>query len=109
MAGQIGLAPSEVDLVGALPPVGTFVTGYRVYPFVGLIHSEHAWITQEMEVAQVLELAFSDLIRGHEMKRLVRRGVPIKMPTYTVGEHFIWGATARILHDLLRRLAPLAA
>ena len=26
-----------MELVGALPPVGTFVTGYRVYPFVGTI------------------------------------------------------------------------
>ena len=29
--------PDVVELVGALPPVGTFVTGYRVYPFVGTI------------------------------------------------------------------------
>ena len=105
---EIGLAPDAVELVGALPPVGTFVTGYRVHPFVGVIDAGHAWVPQEMEVAQVLELALSDLVRSHEMKRLVRRGVPIKMPTYTVGEHFIWGATARILHELLRRLAPLA-
>ena len=32
---EIGLDPGVVELVGALPPVGTFVTGYRVYPFVG--------------------------------------------------------------------------
>ncbi len=34
---EIGLDPGEVELVGALPPVGTFVTGYKVHPFVGLI------------------------------------------------------------------------
>jgi len=38
------------------------------------------------------------------MRRLVRRGVPIRTPTYVVGEHLIWGATARILGDLLARL-----
>ena len=36
---EIGLDPSGVELVGALPPVGTFVTGYRIFPFVGLIES----------------------------------------------------------------------
>jgi 8-oxo-dGTP pyrophosphatase MutT (NUDIX family) len=102
---EVGLAPAEVELVGALPPVGTFVTGYRVYPFVGLIEPDRVWVPQETEVAQVLELSLSDLVRGHEMKRLVRRGVPIKTPTYTVGEHLIWGATARILQELLRRLS----
>ena len=32
-------------------------------------------------------------------------GVPIRTPTFTVGEHMIWGATARILGALLERLA----
>jgi hypothetical protein len=38
------------------------------------------------------------------MRRLVRRGLPIRTPTYEVGEHLIWGATARILAELLERL-----
>jgi 8-oxo-dGTP pyrophosphatase MutT (NUDIX family) len=104
---EIGLPASEVELVGALPPVGTFVTGYRIYPFVGLIRSGHEWRPQETEVAQVLEFSLRDLMAGHEMKRLVRKGVPIKTPTYTVGGHLVWGATGRIVQSLLERLAPL--
>jgi 8-oxo-dGTP pyrophosphatase MutT (NUDIX family) len=104
---EIGLAPEDVRLLGALPPVGTFVTGFRVFPFVGMIEPGHTWAPQESEVAEVLELSLPDLVRGHEMKRLPRKGVPIKMPTYTVGDHFVWGATARILESLLERLRPL--
>ena len=104
---EIGLPPSEVELVGALPPVGTFVTGYRIYPFVGRIRSGHDWKPQETEVAQILEFSLPDLAAGHEMKRLVRKGVPIKTPTYTVDGHMVWGATARIVQSLLERLAPL--
>jgi 8-oxo-dGTP pyrophosphatase MutT (NUDIX family) len=104
---EIGLPPSDVELVGALPPVGTFVTGYRIHPFVGLIPSGHAWRPQEAEVAQVLEFSLRDLAAGHEMKRLIRRGVPIKTPTYTVDGHLIWGATARIVRSLLERLGPV--
>jgi 8-oxo-dGTP pyrophosphatase MutT (NUDIX family) len=104
---EIGLPASEVELVGALPPVGTFVTGYRIHPFVGLIRSGHTWTPQETEVAQVLEFSLRDLAAGHEMKRLVRKGVPIKTPTYTVDGHLVWGATARIVQSLLERLAPI--
>jgi hypothetical protein len=93
--------------VGALPPVGTFVTGYRVFPFVGLVSPGAAWTPQETEVALVLELSLADLVRGHEMKRLVRRGVPFRTPTYTVDGHMVWGATARMVQSLLERLAPL--
>jgi hypothetical protein len=74
---------------------------------VGLIGSGHAWRPQESEVAQVLEFSLRDLAAGHEMKRLIRKGVPIKTPTYTVDGHLVWGATARIVQSLLKRLAPL--
>ena len=104
---EIGLPPDKVELIGALPPVGTFVTGYKVFPFVGWIEDGHSWVPQETEVAQVLELSLPDLVRGYENKRLVRRGVPIKTPTYTVDGHLVWGATARMVQALLARLDPV--
>ncbi len=104
---EIGLPGDDVRLVGALPPTGTFVTGYKIHPFVGLIEQGREWKLQPSEVEVVLELALPDLMRGFAMKRLLRRGIPIKTPTYTVGNSFVWGATARIVRDLLRRLAPV--
>lgn len=104
---EIGLPEDAVDLVGALPPVGTFVTGYRVYPFVGVIEAGRAWRLQETEVERVLEFSLAQLAGGHEMKRLVRKGVPIKTPTYTVDGTLIWGATARMVQLLLGRLEPV--
>jgi 8-oxo-dGTP pyrophosphatase MutT (NUDIX family) len=104
---EIGLPPDAVELVGALPPTGTFVTSYRIFPFVGVIQPGHAWVPQPTEVEKVLELSLPDLVRGYELKRLIRRGVPIKTPTYTVGRHLVWGATARIVQMLLERVAPL--
>ena len=104
---EIGLPRDEVELVGALPPVGTFVTGYRIHPFVGAIRAGHAWTMQPNEVEQVLELPLRALVEGYANKRLLRRGVPIKTPTYTVGDSFVWGATARIVQELLERLRPV--
>ena len=104
---EIGLAPEDVELAGALPPTGTFVTGYRIHPFVGLIQSGHAWRPQEAEVERVLELPLPDLRAGFESKRLIRKGLPIKTPTYTVQGHLVWGATGRIVEQLLERLEPL--
>ena len=104
---EIGLEPADVQLVGALPPTGTFVTSYKIHPFVGLIEPGHAWTLQESEVAEVLELSLDELVAGHEMQRLLKKGVPIKTPTYTVRDHFVWGATGRIVQELLERLRPL--
>ena len=104
---EIGLPREEVELVGALPPVGTFVTGYRIFPFVGVIRVGHAWTPQPNEVEEVLELSLRAMIDGYESKRLLKKGVPIKTPTYTVDGHFVWGATARITEELLERLEPV--
>ncbi len=104
---EIGLAPADVELIGALEPVGTFVTNYKIHPFVGVIKPGHAWTPQPSEVEEVLELSLRDLVAGFEKQRLIRKGVPFKTPTYTVGRHFVWGATARIVEYLLGRLSPV--
>jgi 8-oxo-dGTP pyrophosphatase MutT (NUDIX family) len=101
---EIGLDPGDVEVLGALPQVSTMVTGYMIHPFVGLIPSGLAFQPNPDEVAAVLLLHLDELREGFGLRRLVRRGVPLKMPTYVVGEHLVWGATARILGALLERL-----
>jgi 8-oxo-dGTP pyrophosphatase MutT (NUDIX family) len=102
---EIGLPPADVQLLGALPPTATFVTNYAIYPFVGLIEQGFAWVVAHAEVDEVLELELERLRAGYGERRLVRRGIPFRTPTYEAGGHVIWGATARILGDLLARLA----
>jgi 8-oxo-dGTP pyrophosphatase MutT (NUDIX family) len=101
---EIGLPPQAVEIVGALEPVGTYVTNYAIYPFVGVIQPGFEWVLGETEVAQVLELSFVTLRHGAGERRLVRKGMAFRTHTYEVGPHLIWGATARILADLLERV-----
>ncbi|WP_241004365.1 CoA pyrophosphatase [Conexibacter sp. SYSU D00693] len=101
---EIGLPPDAVEVVGALQPVPTIATGFSVYPFVGLIEPGHAWTPSAGEVAAILELGLDDLRAGYRRERLLRRGIPFRTDVYVVGDQLIWGATARILGDLLERL-----
>ena len=104
---EIGLPTDAVELVGALQPTPTIATGYAVYPFVGLIEPRREWTLSAREVAQVLELPLKAVKDGYRRQRLIRRGLPIRTDTYVVGDHLIWGATARILSDLFDRIGPL--
>ena len=101
---EIGLEPRAVELLGALQPTSTFVTSYSVYPFVGMIEPGGAWNLQADEVHSVLEFAIDDIRAGAGRERLVRRGMPFRTDVYKVGDHTIWGATARMVGDLLDRL-----
>jgi 8-oxo-dGTP pyrophosphatase MutT (NUDIX family) len=104
---EIGLPPQAVQILGALQPTPTIATGYAVYPFVGMIEAGRTWSLSAREVAEVLELSLAQLLAGYGRRRLIRRGLPIRTDTYVVGDHLIWGATARILADLFDRIAPL--
>src|SRR3954452_18147034 len=88
---EIGLPPDAVELVGSLPPTGTFVTSYKIHPFVGVIQPGHAWTPQPTEVERVLELSLPELVNGFEMMRLIRRFVPLRTEASTVKGDFSWG------------------
>src|SRR3954470_2779899 len=106
---EIGLPPDAVQVLGALQPTPTIAASYAIYPFVGRIEPGHEWTPSATEVAQILELSLPDLRAGYGRRRLLRRGVPFRTDVYCVGEHLIWGATARILGDLLDRVERCAA
>jgi 8-oxo-dGTP pyrophosphatase MutT (NUDIX family) len=101
---EIGLPPDAVEVLGALQPTPTIATSYAVYPFVGWIEPGHEWRLSAREVASVHEFSLADLRAGYGRKRLIRRGVPFRTDVYVVGDDLIWGATARILGDLLERV-----
>ena len=101
---EIGLAAAAVNVIGALAPTPTIATDYAIYPFVGVIEPGLRWTPSPGEVASVLELSLADLRAGYGRRRLRRRGLPIRTDTFVVGDDLIWGATARILQDLLERL-----
>jgi 8-oxo-dGTP pyrophosphatase MutT (NUDIX family) len=101
---EIGLSRSEVRLLGSLPPVSTFATGYVIHPFVGTIPAGVAWRLSAREVDAVIELPLEALRAGRTRTQMERRGFTFETDAYIVDEHLIWGATARIIEELLERL-----
>ena len=102
---EIGLPRADVRLLGALPSTSTFATGYEIHPFVGEIAGSIAWTLSPSEVDAVLELPLSSVQAGRTRTRLERRGTTFEIDAFSVDDNVIWGATARILEDLLERLA----
>lgn len=105
---EIGLGRADVEVVGRLDPVTTLGTGYRVFPFVGTLEPGYAWAPHDGEVARVLELPLADLRAGRQWRPLLRQGVPVPTVSFVADGHLVWGATARILDQLLRRLGTPA-
>lgn len=104
---EIGLHQADVTLAGKLTPTSTFMTKYEIHPFVGVIGAERAWAVSASEVDAVLELSLAQLRLARGRAQVTRRGFTFETDVYELAGHMIWGATARILDDLISRLAPL--
>jgi 8-oxo-dGTP pyrophosphatase MutT (NUDIX family) len=101
---ELGLAQRDVSVIGELPATSTFATNYVIHPFVGVIPKEVAWRPSEREVDAVLELPLQTLRESLTTVQLQRRAITFRTEAYVVDERTIWGATARILSELLERL-----
>jgi 8-oxo-dGTP pyrophosphatase MutT (NUDIX family) len=101
---EIGLMRSQVSLLGTLPTTSTFATNYVIHPFVATIPAGQAWKLSAREVDAVLELPLDAVRDGRTKANIERRGITFEVDAYVVGEHLIWGATARIVQHLLERL-----
>ena len=104
---EIGLARAEVRVVGALDRTSTFVTNYMIHPFVGLLGMRPEWRASELEVDAVLEPTLREVRAGRTRTRVERRGIAFETDAYVFDDQLVWGATARILENLLERLEPL--
>ncbi len=104
---EIGLPRDAVSVVGALERTSTFVTNYAIHPFVGLLKGGHTWTTSTEEVDMVLEPKLQDVRAGRTRTRMERRGIAFETDAYVFDGELVWGATARILEQLLERIAPL--
>lgn len=102
---EIGLAPGDVEIAGALQPVPTFVTGFRVYPYVGVIDGPIEWAISEPEVSAILEVSLAALQAGYARRTVPTPRGKLTHGTYLIGEDLIWGATSRIVAHLLKAIA----
>jgi 8-oxo-dGTP pyrophosphatase MutT (NUDIX family) len=104
---EVGLLREQVSIVGGLRPTTTFVTNYAIHPFVGLFAGERRWELSPLEVDAVLEPSLLSVRESRTRARVERRGFAFETDAYLFDEQLVWGATARILDDLLERIEPL--
>jgi peroxisomal coenzyme A diphosphatase NUDT7 len=107
---EIGLDPALPEVVGALPPVHTTVSGILVVPFVAVVAELPVFTISDAEIDQLVVLAVADLAAAEaEVVWELPDGGTWRGWVYEAGGITVWGATGRMVHDLLdvmRREAP---
>ncbi|HEY5640889.1 MAG TPA: CoA pyrophosphatase [Dehalococcoidia bacterium] len=101
---EIGVKSEHVRIIGQLDDMVT-VSSFRVSPFVGLFEHDpdYQYSTCDVEVARVIEAPLAFLMEDGNMELEVRehKGREVLVPSFSYNGHRIWGATARMLHQLI--------
>lgn len=118
---EVALDPAQVVRAGWLAPVVTFGSGSHIQPVVGALPGRPVLSPNPVEVARVFDVALAELVADgafrEECWRVPGRAVPgdregwFPVWFFQVAGEVVWGATARILMELLTvalRLGPPA-
>jgi len=104
---EIGVVPDHVRIVGYLDDMVT-VSNFRVSPIVAVLEAEspYPYNINDKEVTRVVEVPLPFLLEEGNMELEVRehQGREVLVPAFTYDGHRIWGATARMLHQLIELL-----
>ena len=105
---EVGLTTDKVEVLAHLPVIETRTTDYRVYPFLARILPPVQWQRAEREIADILDIALSELVQpdahGTAIERFSTWKRAAEVSFYRVGPHRLWGLSYRILHPLIPRL-----
>jgi 8-oxo-dGTP pyrophosphatase MutT (NUDIX family) len=102
---EIGVDPSLPEILGALPPVHTHVSGILVVPFVGMVPTLPALRVNEGEISEVVLVPVRRLSSVEAPMRFERAdGTVWHGWRYDVEGHTVWGATGWMVHELLERM-----
>lgn len=102
---ELGVKSGEIDIWGELDSVTTH-DGMTVRPYTGRLDPAATLDPDPAEVGSILTVKVRDLIRADAERDETRLldGKLISRPAYSYNGNVVWGATARILAQLI----PLA-
>jgi len=107
---ELDVPADSVEVLGMLDEIPT-TSEFRVVPYVGLLDPSVELHPDAGEIAELLEIPVSDLLVPglRRTEKWFYRGAERDVYFYDVGNHTIWGATARILSNLLSVISELPA
>lgn len=100
---ETGIRSQDVKVLGTPDDMKTISTNYRVTPVAGVIPYPYSFTIQKAEVDEIIEIPLTHLLdEGNGLEEsITREGKTYTGFVYHYKDYLIWGATARILKNLL--------
>jgi len=103
---EVGIDPAAVEVIGTLTPLMTFSSAALINPFIGVLPRRPVLRANPAEVERVFDVALSELLAEgvHRTERWEIGGVFRDMHFFDLPGDIVWGATGRLLWELLGKV-----
>jgi 8-oxo-dGTP pyrophosphatase MutT (NUDIX family) len=107
---EIALPPSSVEVIAALGTLRTISSSALITPFVGVLARRPTLSASPVEVARLFDVSLAELLVDgvHHSEIWQRDDFEIELQFFDLPGDIVWGATARVLTELLSRLTGVA-
>lgn len=100
---EIGIGRSQINIVCPFSEVYIPPSNFCVSPFLGYCSETPVFIPDVREVASMVEFPLGDLLNDNNIilqRMATSYSESIDVPSFKVGPHAVWGATAMMLSEL---------
>jgi 8-oxo-dGTP pyrophosphatase MutT (NUDIX family) len=103
---EVALDPRSVRVIGTLTPLQTFSSRAFIRPFIGILPQRPTLRANPFEVERAFDVALADLIAPgvYRSERWGMGDVARLMHFFDLPGDIVWGATGRLLWELLARV-----
>lgn len=100
---EVNLDPALVNPIGELDSLSTIVSQSAIHPIVATLGEFPRLTAHEAEVERIVHVPLTELASPETYRRevWVRDGLPFDIHFFEIEGDTVWGATGRMLHQLL--------
>lgn len=97
---EVGVRRGDVKILGSLSEVFIAASNFVVLPYVGYVDRRPDFVADRREVERILEVDVNEF-PAPVVGEIAVRGEQLEVPYYEVEGHVVWGATAKMISELL--------
>ncbi|MCU1501645.1 MAG: putative hydrolase [Ilumatobacteraceae bacterium] len=100
---EVAMPLDAVEIVGHLEPISTVVSRSYIVPVVGVLRGAPVLVPAAAEVDRIFWVSLAELVRDDTYREESWGTTPLDRSIYffELDDETVWGATARLLHQLL--------
>jgi len=103
---EIGISRNNVSIIRQLSTMYIPISGFKVFPFVGILDDEPKINLNNDEVEDIFYIPIGDFTEKNiKREKILVRGHQILTPYYYIQNQIIWGATAMIISEFIELIS----